>query len=211
MNRIDEQALLLNLSRLQAIAQSGKAYSKDVFDQERYEELTAVTESLIAQLTPVPETQLAVFMTVDEGYATPKVDIRAAVFNEKNQLLLVKEKREGCWTLPGGWGDVGYSPFEVAKKETLEEAGVNIIPKKLIALRDMAKHDYPYRLTYVYKLFIYCRWQSGQPVSGVETSDARFFDIDEIQSLDLSLSRNSFADLMMAYAYHQAPFPTICD
>ncbi len=208
---MNEKEILLNLSRLQGIAQSGKTYGKDIYDQERYQELTEVTESLIRQLTVLDNSQISVFMTADEGYATPKVDIRAVVFNEQDRLLLVKEKSEEKWALPGGWGDIGYSPFEVAEKETREEAGINVTAQQLMAVRDMSKHDYPYRLTYVYKFFIYCRSEGGVPLPGIETADARFFNFDEIKETDLSLARNSLKDIRMAFDYHDTPFSTICD
>ncbi|OTN90487.1 hypothetical protein A5819_002987 [Enterococcus sp. 7E2_DIV0204] len=98
-----EKELSILLAKLQGIAQTGKKYGKDIFDQERYEELSQVTKQLMSTLYPSLSDQvLTILVDQDEGYATPKVDIRAVVFNQAGKLLLVKEKSDNCWSLPGG-------------------------------------------------------------------------------------------------------------
>lgn len=207
---MDPKKITLLLSQLQGIAQSGLQYGKDVYDLERYQQLLELTEVLTGELTDLPAEKIHQWTTSDTGYATPKVDIRALVFHE-GKLLLVQEKKDGRWALPGGWGDIGYSPFEVAEKEVWEEAGIKVQAQQLVAVRDMAKHDYPYSLAYIYKFFIAAQWSSGDLAGGVETAAAKFFDLAEIKTLDLSLERNSLADLEMAFEYQRAPFATICD
>jgi ADP-ribose pyrophosphatase YjhB (NUDIX family) len=109
------------------------------------------------------------------GYATPKVDIRAAVF-DADRILLVKEKADGCWALPGGWADVGVSPSECAVKEVYEESGY----------RNHPRHDYPPLVEHVYKLFFHCELIGGIPTASIETTEIAFFGEQEIPNLSLT-------------------------
>jgi hypothetical protein len=111
--------------RLQALAQAGLAYAPNAFDAERYEEVQALSLQLMAGLTGEPVAQLHTLFAGEAGYPTPKVDIRAVLFRGLDELLLVQEKLDGNrWSLPGGWADIGYTPFEVAVKEVREETGL---------------------------------------------------------------------------------------
>ncbi len=195
----------LLIEKLQAIAQTGKHYSKDVFDRERYDQLEDVSKQLITKLVKNPsQKQLDIFFDADTGYVTPKVDIRAATFKD-NKILLVREKSSGEWSIPGGWGDVGYSAAEIAVKETFEEAGIKVKPKRMIAIKDMQKNHYPKKnLNYVYKLFFECIPTEDDIHSGVETSDVRYFTLDEALKLNLSLARNMPDDFKRAFACHKA-------
>lgn len=195
----------LLIEKLQAIAQTGKHYSKDVFDRERYDQLEDVSKQLITKLVKNPsQKQLDIFFDADTGYVTPKVDIRAATFKD-NKILLVREKSSGEWSIPGGWGDIGYSAAEIAVKETFEEAGIKVKPKRMIAIKDMQKNHYPKKnLNYVYKLFFECIPTEDDIHSGVETSDVRYFTLDEALKLNLSLARNMPDDFKRAFACHKA-------
>lgn len=199
-----EKELSILLAKLQGIAQTGKKYGKDIFDQERYEELSKVTKQLIGTLYPsLSDKELTIFVDKDEGYATPKVDIRAVVFNQEGKLLLVKEKSDNCWALPGGWADIGYSPNEIAEKETMEEAGISVRAERLIAVLDKSKHDFPPALTYVYKFFIRCVAENGELKPGIETNDAGYFSRQEIYFLALSKQRNIIDNIEMIFADYQ--------
>ncbi|WP_086444480.1 NUDIX hydrolase N-terminal domain-containing protein [Candidatus Enterococcus lemimoniae] len=196
-----EKELSILLAKLQGIAQTGKKYGKDIFDQERYEELSQVTKQLMSTLYPSLSDQvLTILVDQDEGYATPKVDIRAVVFNQAGKLLLVKEKSDNCWSLPGGWADIGYSPKEIAEKETMEEAGISVKAERLIAVLDMSKHDFPPALTYVYKFFIRCEAENEILKPGIETNDVGFFSLQEIYLLPLSKERNIIDNFEMIFA-----------
>ena len=200
---MDEMELLIE--QLQAIAQTGKHYSKDVFDRERYEQLEEVSKKLSAKLThnATPE-KLDIFFDADTGYVTPKVDIRAATF-QNDKILMVREKSSGQWSIPGGWGDIGYSAGEIATKETFEEAGIHTTPKRLISIKDMQKNHYPKKnLNYVYKLFFECEPRENNIHSGVETSDVKYFTLDEALNLDLSLARNMPDDFKRAFECHHS-------
>lgn len=195
----------LLIEKLQAIAQTGKHYSKDVFDRERYDQLEDVSKQLITKLVKNPsQKQLDIFFDADTGYVTPKVDIRAATF-KGNKILLVREKSSGEWSIPGGWGDIGYSAAEIAVKETFEEAGIKVKPKRMIAIKDMQKNHSPKKnLNYVYKIFFECIPTEDDIHSGVETSDVRYFTLDEALKLNLSLARNMPDDFKRAFACHKA-------
>lgn len=191
------------IEQLQAIAQSGKHYGKDVFDRERYEQLETVAKKLIPHLTKAatPE-KLDIFFDADTGYVTPKVDVRAATFKD-DKILLVREKSSGQWSIPGGWADIGYSAGEIATKETFEEAGIKTKPTRLIAIKDMQKNHYPKKnLNYIYKLFFECHPVNEDLHSGVETSDVKYFTLDEALQLNLSLARNMREDFQMVFDCH---------
>jgi len=193
------------IEQLQAIAQTGKHYSKDVFDRERYEQLEDVAKKLTTKLTnDVTPERLGIFFDADTGYVTPKVDIRAVTFKD-DKILLVQEKSSGDWSIPGGWGDIGYSAGEIAVKETFEEAGIHVEPKRLISIKDMQKNHYPKKnLNYVYKLFFECIPTEDDIHSGVETSEVGYFSLEDALKLNLSLARNMRVDLIMAFDCHHS-------
>ncbi|WCG34792.1 NUDIX hydrolase N-terminal domain-containing protein [Companilactobacillus farciminis] len=195
----------LLIEKLQAIAQTGKHYSKDVFDRERYDQLEDVSKQLITKLVNnSSQKQLDIFFDADTGYVTPKVDVRAATFKD-DKILLVREKSSGEWSIPGGWGDIGYSAADIAVKETFEEAGISVKPKRMIAIKDMQKNHYPKKnLNYVYKLFFECIPTEDDIHSGVETSDVKYFTLEEALKLNLSLARNMPDDFKRAFACHKA-------
>lgn len=195
----------LLIEKLQAIAQTGKHYSKDVFDRERYDQLEDVSKQLTTKLVKnSSQKQLDIFFEADTGYVTPKVDVRAATFKD-DKILLVREKSSGEWSIPGGWGDIGYSAANIAVKETFEEAGITVKPKRMIAIKDMQKNHYPKKnLNYVYKLFFECIPTENDIHSGVETSDVKYFTLEEALKLNLSLARNMPDDFKRAFACHKA-------
>lgn len=199
--------LIAGLGKLKALVNTSLAYTKDVYDQERLEEMQEILRDLVTTYSKeLTETEIERYFTSDVGYVTPKVDIRAVVFNEQNELLLVQEKSDNTWALPGGWGDVGYSPGEVAQKETLEEAGIIVKPKQLLKVVDKAKGDYPPSLEYVYKFFILCEPVSKELKPDLETKNVGFFAEAAIAQLNLSLPRNSPSDLQELFAFIREPW-----
>ena len=193
------------LAKLKALVNTSLYYNKDVYDRERLEEMKEILLEISQKLTSYSKNGLESFFNEDLGYVTPKVDVRAVVF-EDNRLLLVKEKAEGQWSLPGGWADVGYSPAEIAQKEVREESGLEVIPLHLFKLVDKAKHPYPKSLNYVYKLFFYCEPKTFELHPGLETSEARFFSREEVENLqNISVDRNTREDLLEAFEYHNHP------
>ena len=118
-----EAELLEKIKRLRTIAQIGLVYSTDEYNIERYTELLEISNSLTSVVSDVDLDELSGCFRVESDYVTPKVDIRAVIFNDRDEILLVKERADGKWALPGGWADVGYSPSADAVKEVLEETG----------------------------------------------------------------------------------------
>src|SRR5262245_2605299 len=95
--------------KLQALAQTGLTFATNDYDRERYEAVREIAVQLMAHQSGTSvETFRQLFQSQD-GYATPKVDVRAAVFRD-GKILLVQEASDGQWTLPGGWADVNDSP-----------------------------------------------------------------------------------------------------
>jgi ADP-ribose pyrophosphatase YjhB (NUDIX family) len=206
--------LLECAQRLQAIAQAGLAYSENVYDTERYEEVRALSVRLLQELTDEPHEKIIRVFASDGGYQTPKIDVRAVVFRGKDQILLVREKIDGGrWTLPGGWADVGYSPSEVAVKEALEEAGLVVAPVRLLALFDIRKHAHPPQAWHAYKIFIQCEERGGTLIhETTETEGAQWFRLGELAGLDLSIDRVTLPQLRQMFQFAANPdLPALCD
>ena len=143
------------------------------------------------------------------GYATPKVDVRGAIFRD-DTILLVKERADGCWTLPGGWADVGESPSEVVVKEVYEESGYQARAIKLLAVYDRDKQGHPPLPFYVYKLFFKCELIGGSPSSSIETEEVGFFPEDALP--ELSLGRVTPAQITRLFQHYRQPdLPTDFD
>ena len=160
--------------RIQAIAQTGLTYSQGPYDTERYGELAAIAASMIAGPEPEKIALASRLFAAEAGYATPKVDVRAAVFQD-GRLLLVREVEDGGWTLPGGWADVGQSAAESVEREVLEESGFVVKAVKLLAFWDRDKHPHPPIPFHSFKLVFRCELLGGVAAPSVETSEVGFF------------------------------------
>ena len=172
--------------RLQAIAQTGLTYCRDPFDTERYEAIREIAAELMAGGAGLEDSRpIMDFFKGDVGYATPKVDVRAAVF-DRGRLLLVREREDGCWTLPGGWADIGSAPSINAIREVREESGYEAEAVKLAAVYDRNRQGHPPIPSYTYKLFFICRLTGGTPAHSNETDGVDFFDESNIPQLSLT-------------------------
>jgi ADP-ribose pyrophosphatase YjhB (NUDIX family) len=189
--------------QLQALAQTGLTYAEDAYDTERYEQIRAIaTEMMAARSQGLDAEYLVTLFAREEGYATPKVDVRGVVFRDE-KLLLVKERSDGRWTLPGGWADAGESPRESVEREVCEEAGLDVQAQKLLAVYDRAKHPHtPAFPFHVYKLFIRCHVTGGTPEAGHETSDVGFFAEDDWPPLSHSRVLPDQLRHLFAHARH---------
>jgi len=197
-----EPQWLIWAKQLQAIAQTGLTYTKDVYDKERYEALRQISVDILASYTAMNKEQIVLAFASEKGYATPKADIRSVVFQD-NKILLVREKSDGCWSLPGGWGDIGLSPSEVAVKEVQEESGFDVVAERLLAILDMKFHNHPPAPFHVYKFFIQCAITGGNAKIGVETSDVGFFARDQLP--ELSLERNTPEQIRLMFEFLDHP------
>lgn len=205
--------ITLLIEQLRNLGQAGIYYTKDSFDKERYEQLLDLTQELAQQTSQDLPDEIRHYLFHDSGYITPKVDIRAFVMNEKEQILMVQEITDQCWSLPGGWADIGYSPKEVAEKEVWEETGLSVKAERLLGLYDKNKH--PFKNTsrfYTYKAIIWCRPLTNELKTSNETINVRYFTMDEIRELPLSTERILLP--MIEEAYEQVTtqtFQVYCD
>lgn len=204
MQRLDEESeQVVWARRLQAIAQTGLTYSTDVHDTERYEEIGRLAAEILAQGDTRKKDLLVEIFQREEGYATPKVDTRGAVFRD-SKLLMVQEAADGGWTLPGGWADPGESPSENVRREVLEETGFEVRVRKLLAIYDRAKHPHvPVFPFHVYKLFFWCEITGGEVRGNHEITDLGFFGENEIP--DLSISRVTSHQIRRMFEHLQSP------
>ena len=190
--------------RIQSIAQTGLAYARDPFDRERYELLREISVEMASRGLDEDEGKVRPVFASATGYPTPRVDVRAVVFRE-DALLLVRERRTGGWTLPGGWADVGDTPRVAAERETLEESGFEVRAEKLLALLDKSRHEHPPALEYAYKVLIGCRLEGGEPRTSHEVDEVGFFTEGAIARLELDLDRTTPGQVALAFAHHRDP------
>jgi ADP-ribose pyrophosphatase YjhB (NUDIX family) len=195
--------------KLQAIAQNGLNYTEGTFDLERYKAVREIAAEIIAAQSDMSLDRVRDLFRDETGPATPKVDVRAAAFRG-DAILLVKERDDGLWTLPGGWADVNESPSEAAVREVYEESGYRTRAVKLLAFYDRDKHGHPPYPFHIYKLFFLCELVGGTPKPSVETEEAAFFREDELPPL--SLMRVMPAQITRLFEHYRHPdWPTDFD
>lgn len=197
-----EEKWLSWAKQIQSIAQAGLTYTQDNYDYERYIELRQLSAEMMETYTDYDMKIIQQLFTNETGYQTPKVDVRAVVFYER-KLLFVKEKADGKWSLPGGWGDVGFTPGEVAVKEVQEESGYLVEARRLLAVLDHKKHPHPPSPYHIYKVMIECELIGGNAAESIETSDCGFFAQNELPPL--STGRITESQIEMLFALHKNP------
>jgi ADP-ribose pyrophosphatase YjhB (NUDIX family) len=196
-------------TQLQSIAQAGLTYGADKYDLERYEKVRTIAVEILHEYTDIDHMKLRELFASETGYQTPKVDIRTSVISE-GRILMVKEKEDGRWSLPGGWADVNTSVGESATRECLEEAGAVVVPKRIIAVHLANRRNnlnFPYT---VYKIFVECELAEIRFMENTETLEASFFEPDDLPAL--SSNRNTADQISMCFeANGQKLFETIFD
>lgn len=194
---------------LSAIAQNGLTYQTTPFDMERYQQIRTIAAEMVANAFNLEFSEAENLISTDEGYATPKVDVRGAVFSERG-ILMVRERRDGLWTLPGGWADVGDTPSQAVEKEILQESGYVAKTLKLAAVFDRNGHGHPPYVFHVYKLFFVCKLTGGAPATSIETDGVDFFAEDNLP--DLSLPRVTESQIKRMFEHYRNPdLPTDFD
>ena len=207
-----EPPWLLWAREVQALAQTGLAFSRDPYDRERYQRLRCIAARMMAEHWGWDAPRLEALFAEQTGYATPKLDVRGAVFRD-DRLLLVREVADGNrWTLPGGWADVNASPIECVVKEVREESGFAVRVRKLAAVWDRARHAhtpaYPF---HIWKLFFICEITGGEAQVSRETSAVAFFCEHELPA-ELSVSRVLLPQLQRMFEHARRPeLPTEFD
>lgn len=190
---MDAAASILQWARkVQAIAQNGLQFSQDPFDRERFEQLQELVTTFLTAQLPITPGQLQGLWRGDEGYATPKVDVRGGVFDQ-DKVLLVRERSDGKWTLPGGWVDVGDAPAFAVEREIREESGYLAKAVKLAALldRNNPAHGHPPSILHIYKLFFVCELTGGTATLSNETDGVEFFPVTTLPPLSTGRATQS--------------------
>jgi ADP-ribose pyrophosphatase YjhB (NUDIX family) len=187
---------------IQALAQTGAHYAQNDYELERHTRLRQIAAEIIAQHTSLTAPELEVEFSRQTGYATPRVDVRAAVFRD-NRLLMVHETIDGTWAMPGGWADVGDVPSKAAERETLEEAGFKVKATKVIGVYD-ANRLPELNLYHAYKLLFLCDLLEGQAHTSYETSEVSFFARPDIP-VDLLGMRTTTRQINDAFAALKDP------
>jgi len=185
--------------KVRAIAQNGLVFSRDEFDRDRYQQLQKLTDALIADQLGLPLEKISSLWKYDEGYITPKVDVRAAVFRD-DRILLVRERSDGRWSLPGGWVDVNDSPAHAIEREVFEESGFRTRAVKLAALFDRQRHPHPPSLYHIYKLLFLCEIIGGEAALSNETDAVEFFPLSSLPGL--SSGRITRGQIERMFAHH---------
>ena len=170
--------------RLQSIAQAGKTYNNDVYDQERYDHVRQIAAEIGEAYTDKSAEKIEYLYKHETGYATPKVDVRGVVFNDQKEVLLVLERSSDKWTLPGGWADIWDTPKQAVEREIREESGYDTQAIRLLALYDRDNQGHPHYEFAVYKLYFLCELQGGTAETSIETSDVAFFAENALPPID---------------------------
>ena len=196
----NQNELLLLAKQVQALAENGLHFSENDYDLDRYQALEEISLRMLSLITGLSAESIELSSPERNGYRTPKVDVRAVVFNDQDEILLVRERIDSRWSLPGGWCDVGYTPTETAEKETFEEAGIRVKVKRLLAIFDKKCHEHPEDLFYAYKIFLECKAENFEITTGMETLDVAFFKQDALP--ELSTPRNTAGQIHKMFDFH---------
>ena len=187
---------------VRALAQTGLAFSADGFDQQRYERLRELAAQLMAQGSAAEHESIIELLRQEKGYATPKVDVRGAAFQD-GRVLMVREISDGKWTLPGGWADVNQSAGECVVREIAEESGFQARALKLAAVYDYQKRNPPRHIDSIYKMFFICEIVGGAASASNETSEVAFFPRNELPPL--SMGRTTAAQIDRMFEHRENP------
>lgn len=193
---------------LQSISQGALYYCKDKFDIERFERIREISSEMISLQSDIPLDKVKSLFCNEIGYQTPKLDTRAAIFND-NKILLVQESN-GTWSLPGGWVDVDLSVKENTIKEVKEEAGLNVTADMIIAVQDREKHNLPVYAYKVCKVFVLCTLIDGEFQENIETIKSDYFSLDNLPLL--ATEKNNEEQIKMCFeAYESTTWKTLFD
>lgn len=185
--------------RLLALSQCGLHFTPQEYDRERYREIVEIATALLAAESNEHADSLRDRWFVEDGYATPKMDVRGAIFRD-DRVLLVREVTDGKWTLPGGWADVNDSPSLAVEKEIEQESGFTAKAVKLAALYDRNLHDHPAYLFHAWKAFFICDITGGEARTSHETDGVEFFPLDALP--ELSTGRSTEKQIRRMYEHH---------
>ena len=195
--------------KVQAIAQNGLLFTQDSFERDRYTQLKELADSILAVELDIPLGSARALWNKEDGYATPKVDVRGGVF-DGDKVLLVRERSDGKWTLPGGWVDVNDAPSEAVVREIWEESGYTAKALKLAMLVDRNRHPHPPSVYHIYKLFFLCERTGGAAKLSNETDGVDFFPVRSLPELSTGRALSSQIERLYEHQLNRA-LPTDFD
>lgn len=182
----NENPKWLEIAReIQQLSQTGAAFAVTDYEKDRYKRLTEITAEIVEHHTTLEKESVQKVFMEHPGYATPKIDVRAAVIKD-GKILLVQETTDNCWAMPGGWADVGDVPSEVAIRECKEESGFDVRPIKVIGVFDANRVGGRLEFFHAFKIIFLCELIGGKAAPSDETLDVRFFDFKELPALSLN-------------------------
>lgn len=190
-------------TKLQSIAQAGLTFGADTYDLDRYEQIRSIAVDILHEYTDLDHKKIRDLFASETGYQTPKVDIRAAVFKDE-KILMVKEKVDGRWSLPGGWADVNTSVSESTVRECIEEAGATVKPRRIIAIHLANKqNNFTYPFT-IYKILVECDLIDHNFKNNTETLESGFFSLESLP--ELSVERNNLNQINLCFKAKKSEF-----
>ena len=164
-----------------SLSQSGITYSGNQYDIERYKRLQEITAEMIASQSEIAKESVLESFSMQAGYITPKIDVRGAVIRA-GKILLIQERADGKWAMPGGWADLGNAPASVAEREVFEESGFHVKAEKVVAVIDANRIE-PMEFYHAYKIIFLCQLLGGEPRISHETLAVDFFDLNNLPPL----------------------------
>lgn len=201
--------LLDQARRLLAVAQSGLHYTRSEFERERYEEIAQLAAQMLSSESSYTARHLRDAWIVEQGYSTPKLDVRGAMFKD-DAVLLVRERSDGKWTVPGGFADVNESPSVSILKEIEQESGYTARVLKLAAAHDRNLHNYPQFMFHLWKLLFVCEITGGVARISNETDGVEFFPLNNLPPL--STGRITAEQIQLLHLHYRLPaLPTEFD
>ncbi|HCU68417.1 MAG TPA: NUDIX hydrolase [Desulfomicrobium sp.] len=183
---------------IQALSQTGQAFTKSHYDRLSFERLEMIAAEIVAEHSALGAAEAAHAFSLEPGYATPKVDVRAAVVQD-GRILLVRETADGKWAMPGGWADVGDRPSETAERETREESGFEVRARKLVGAFDANRGAKASMFFHAVKLVFLCDLLGGDARPSTETLEVGFFDFDDLPPLSEQRTNKRHLDEIRAH------------
>lgn len=184
-----------------SMSQAGLTYSQNPFDIERYKRLQEITAEMIASQSELDKQSVLESFSMQAGYITPKIDVRGAVVRD-GKILLIQERADGNWAMPGGWADLGNAPASVAEREVWEESGYRVKAKKVVAVIDANRFE-PMEFYHAFKIIFLCELVGGEAQTSHETLAVDFFDPQRLPPL--SVNRTNESMIQEVFAHLQNP------
>ena len=194
----DSPKWLVLAREIYTLSQAGLTYSGNEYDIQRYKRLQEISAEMLASQSELSRDAILQSFSMQSGYATPKIDVRGAVIRD-GKILLVCEKADGRWAMPGGWGDIGDAPAAMVAREVWEESGFRVSVDKLVGVYD-ANRLQPLEFYHVYKLVFMCAITSGEATTSIETLDVDFFELDKLPPLSETRTNKRILDEVFAHA-----------